>query len=79
MLCCYSNQADLRMIAQMGVKAKKDSYESKLAVKQRFRAVGWMAVAAVRIRGLEREWRGVRNLGEGLKRARGEGIDGRKK
>ena len=65
------------MIAQMGVKPKREDYEFKLAVRQRFRAAVFVVLAANRMKGLEREWRGVRKLGEGLKKMRGE-IEGRK-
>ena len=65
------------MIAQMGVTAKKESYESKLAARQRLRAVVWVVLAANRIQGLEREWRGVRRLGEGLRRMRERGVEGK--
>lgn len=67
-----SNQADLRMIQEMGVKAKRPSYESQLALRQRFRAAVYVVVAANRIKGLEKEWRRVRKMGEELRRARGE-------
>lgn len=65
------------MIAQMGVKPKREDYESKLAVRQRFRAAIFVVLATNRMRSLEREWRGVRKLGEGLKRMRGE-VESRK-
>lgn len=65
------------MIQEMGVKANRSSYESKLAVRQRFRAGVYAVLAANRIKSLEREWRGVRRMGEGLIRARGR-IEGRK-
>jgi Pericentrin-AKAP-450 domain of centrosomal targeting protein len=74
-----SNQADLRMIQEMGVKAKRSSYESQLALRQRFRATVYAVVAANRIQRLEREWRRMRKMGEGLRRARGEVEAGRKK
>lgn len=65
------------MIAQMGVEPKREDYESKLAVRQRFRAAVYVVVAANRMKGLEREWRRVRKLGEGLKKMRGE-VESRK-
>ena len=58
------------MIQEMGVKAPKSSYESKLALRQRFRAGVYAVVAANRMRCLERQWWGVKILGEGLRRAR---------
>jgi Pericentrin-AKAP-450 domain of centrosomal targeting protein len=62
------------MIAEMGVKAPKSSYESKLAARQRFRAGVFAVIAANRMRTLEREWRGVKRMGDGLRRKR-EGIE----
>lgn len=55
----------------MGVKPPpKESYEAKLASKQRLRAVVLVVMAAKRMQGLEREWRGIRRLGGELRRVR---------
>lgn len=59
------------MIDQMGVKARKSSYERKPKSRQRFRTAVYVIIAANRMKTLEREWRGIKRIGDGLRRTRG--------
>ena len=56
------------MIRQMGVRTDYASDRDRLVLRQRFRAGVWVVVAAIRLGALEKEWRGMRRMGEGLKR-----------
>jgi Pericentrin-AKAP-450 domain of centrosomal targeting protein len=73
----HSNQADLRMLSQLGVTPKRGDYAERVAVRQRFRAAVFVVVAAKRMERLERGWRGVRRLGvrvEGVRRRVAAGV-----
>ncbi|KAH8693003.1 putative spindle-pole body protein [Talaromyces proteolyticus] len=66
------NEADLRMIAQMGIKAPESS---KLHdARRKLRTAGLMVVATIRMQRMTQEWRWARKVGEGLHRAKNELI-----
>ncbi|KAL4810084.1 hypothetical protein BDV18DRAFT_52822 [Aspergillus unguis] len=64
------NEADLRMVADMGVKARgRDTARSPTA---KLKTAVSMVKAIVRMQRLGREWKKTTKLGEGLKRAKNE-------
>ncbi|KAL1967585.1 hypothetical protein VTN77DRAFT_3100 [Rasamsonia byssochlamydoides] len=64
------NEADLRMIAQMGVKApeRKKLHDARRKLK----TAGLAIIATVRMQRMSEEWSKARKLGEGLRRAKSE-------
>lgn len=65
-----SNQADIRLIKQMGVKSPKPSYVSTAEPGQKLRAGINVVLAMVRMKKAGRKWAKIRELGEGGKRGR---------
>ncbi|CRG85665.1 Putative leucine-rich repeat-containing protein DDB_G0290503 [Talaromyces islandicus] len=64
------NEADLRMIAQMGIKAPESG---KLHdARRKFKTAGLLVVAIIRMQRMSQEWCKTRKIGEGLQRAKTE-------
>ena len=70
-LYLHSNDVDLRMVAEMGVKPY-DSSESTQATRRRFKCAIATVMATVRMRRMACEWKKTKELGEDLKRAKNE-------
>lgn len=71
------NQADLRMVAEMGIKpheSNKDLQNPRQKLKRTISTV----IAAIRIQRMAREWKKTRELGENLKRAKDEVLKRRR-
>lgn len=66
----HSNEADLRMISEMGVQAR-DRKPSRTP-RHKLRSAVSLVVAAVRMQRMGQEWSKAKKLGEGLKRAKSE-------
>ena len=64
------NEADIRMIRQMGVKAKRSSYETKLAPVNKLRAGIQTVIALARMSKMAQRWSGMKKMGDGLRKAR---------
>ncbi|OJJ51403.1 hypothetical protein ASPZODRAFT_379486 [Penicilliopsis zonata CBS 506.65] len=64
------NEADLRMIAEMGVKARSPDHSR--TPRHKFKTAISMVVATVRMQKMGREWKKTKKLSEGLKRAKNE-------
>ncbi|KAH8424006.1 putative spindle-pole body protein (Pcp1) [Aspergillus melleus] len=64
------NDADLRMISEMGVKPRDRSMLRE--PRQKLKTAISMVKAVVRMQRMSQEWKKTRKLGEGLKRAKGE-------
>ncbi|KAJ5386138.1 hypothetical protein N7509_008679 [Penicillium cosmopolitanum] len=64
------NEADLRLISEMGVQARDRT--STRTPRSKFRSAISMVVAAVRMQRMGQEWRRTKKIGEGLKRAKSE-------
>jgi len=54
----------------MGVEVDRRRYEKQLAPMQKFRAGVFVVMATLRMKKLEQQWRGVRQMGDELKGAR---------
>ena len=65
-----SNDADLRMISEMGVKPR-DRTQTR-SPRQKLKTAVSMVKAAVRMQRMGREWKKTKKLGEGLKRAKND-------
>lgn len=65
-----SNDADLRMISEMGVKPR-DRTQTR-SPRQKLKSAVSTVKAAVRMQRMGREWKKTKKLGEGLKRAKNE-------
>lgn len=65
-----SNEADLRMITEMGVPARDRT--TVHSPRRRLRSAISLVVASVRMQKMGQEWRRTKKLGEGLKRAKNE-------
>lgn len=66
----YSNDADLRMIAEMGVQSRGPN--PARTPRQKFKTAVSLVMATVRMQRMGREWKKAKKLGEGLKRAKNE-------
>lgn len=66
----HSNEADLRMITEMGVQGRERNQAQ--TPRQKLRSAISLVVATVRMQRMGQEWRRTMKLGEGLKRAKGE-------
>ncbi|KAJ6166483.1 hypothetical protein N7470_001930 [Penicillium chermesinum] len=66
------NEADLRMISEMGVQSRDRT--STRTPRSKFRSAISLVVASVRMQKMGQEWRRTKKLGEGLKRAKSEMI-----
>ncbi|CAL5870278.1 uncharacterized protein PFLUO_LOCUS4513 [Penicillium psychrofluorescens] len=64
------NEADLRMITDMGVQAR--DRKPVRTPRRKLRTAVSLVVAAVRMKRMGQEWRRTKKLGEGLKRAKSE-------
>ncbi|KAJ5751620.1 hypothetical protein N7520_008537 [Penicillium odoratum] len=64
------NEADLRMISEMGVSARDRN--TARSPRGKFRSAISLVVATVRMKKMGQEWRRTKKLGEGLKRAKSE-------
>ncbi|KAJ5235296.1 uncharacterized protein N7469_004464 [Penicillium citrinum] len=64
------NEADLRMISEMGVQA--GDRNPARTPRSKFRSAVSMVVAAVRMQRMGQDWRRTKKIGEGLKRAKSE-------
>ncbi|KAJ5523079.1 hypothetical protein N7513_012623 [Penicillium frequentans] len=64
------NEADLRMISEMGVHARDRT--SVRSPRGKLRSAISLVVATVRMKKMGQEWRRTKKLGEGLKRAKSE-------
>ncbi|RJE23453.1 spindle-pole body protein [Aspergillus sclerotialis] len=64
------NEADLRMVAEMGVKPR--DFSQTRTPRQKFRTAISLVRATVRMQRMSREWKKTKKLGEGLKRAKSE-------
>ncbi|KAJ5661313.1 uncharacterized protein N7484_000685 [Penicillium longicatenatum] len=64
------NEADLRMISEMGVHARDRA--SVHSPRGKFRSAISLVIATVRMKKMGQEWRRTKKLGEGLKRAKSE-------
>ncbi|KAJ5693023.1 hypothetical protein N7462_002446 [Penicillium macrosclerotiorum] len=64
------NEADLRMITEMGVQPR--GRNPTRTPRHKLRSAISMVVAAVRMQRMGQEWRVAKKLGEGLKRAKSE-------
>ncbi|KAJ6020652.1 hypothetical protein N7540_006156 [Penicillium herquei] len=64
------NEADLRMINEMGVRAR-DRNPTRTPLGK-FRTAISLVIAATRMKKMGQEWRKTKKLGEGLKRAKSE-------
>ncbi|KAL9111115.1 MAG: hypothetical protein Q9227_004378 [Pyrenula ochraceoflavens] len=64
------NEADIKMIRQMGVKARRSSYETKLSPVSKLRAGVQTVIAIARMQKMAQQWVPIRKLGEGLRKAR---------
>lgn len=69
-LSTHSNDADLKMIAEMGVRPPLN--REKLPPRQKLRSVVYMVMASVRMQRLKWEWGQVRKVGDGLRKAKGD-------
>jgi hypothetical protein len=58
------NGIDLKMLRELGVRVSKDT----LSPRQKFRAGVFAVIATIKIRNQEQHWRGVKALGEELRR-----------
>ncbi|KAH1661553.1 hypothetical protein KXX15_001140 [Aspergillus fumigatus] len=70
------NEADLRMINEMGVKPLDRTYFR--TPRQKLKAAISMILATVRMQRKSREWSKTKKLGEGLKRAKNEVLKKRR-
>ena len=59
----HSNELDLRILREMGVDVDRRKYEKPLSPASKFRAGALVVIAAIRLRKLEEQWRGVREMG----------------
>ncbi|CAG7925917.1 unnamed protein product [Penicillium olsonii] len=66
------NDADLRMISEMGVQARDRA--SVRTPRQKLRTAISLVRAAVRMKKMSSDWKRTKKLGEGLKRAKSEMI-----
>jgi len=66
----YSNEADLKMIAEMGVKPPSRKHRRK--PMEKLRSAIFVVKGIVRMQRMSREWGKARKLGEGLKKAKSE-------
>ncbi|KAJ5574175.1 uncharacterized protein N7459_008602 [Penicillium hispanicum] len=64
------NEADLRMITEMGVQARDRT--AVRSPRRKLRSAISLVVASVRMQKMGQEWRRTKKLGEGLKRAKNE-------
>ncbi|KAJ5103738.1 hypothetical protein N7532_004267 [Penicillium argentinense] len=64
------NEADLRMISEMGVQSRDRN--NVRTPRSKFRSAISMVVATVRMQRMGKEWRRTKKIGEGLKRAKSE-------
>ncbi|KAI9929224.1 hypothetical protein ASPWEDRAFT_149861 [Aspergillus wentii DTO 134E9] len=64
------NEADLRMISEMGVKSRDRSQVR--TPRQKLRSAVSMVMATVRMQRMGREWKKTKKLGENLKRVKNE-------
>ena len=65
----YSNDADLRMVEEMGVEVH-DSSKDPRTPRRKFKCAIATVTAVVRMSKMAREWRMARELGEDLRRAK---------
>ncbi|EAW09522.1 putative spindle-pole body protein (Pcp1) [Aspergillus clavatus NRRL 1] len=70
------NEADLRMISEMGVKPRDRSHFR--TPRQKLKTAVSLVLATVRMQRKSREWSRTKKLGEGLKRAKSEVLKKRK-
>ena len=74
----YSDTHDLKILRQVGIHVpSKTRHGERLAPVQKLRAGVFAVMATIRMRKLEQQWRGVRMLGDELKRLR-SATEGRK-
>jgi chromosome segregation ATPase len=64
MLTSHRNGIDLKLLRELGVRVSKNA----LSPRQKFRAGVFAVIASVRMRSQEQHWRGVKALGEELRR-----------
>jgi hypothetical protein len=64
LLISCRNGVDLKLLRGLGVRVSK----STLSPRQKFRAGVFAVIAAVKMRHQEQHWRGVKALGEELRR-----------
>lgn len=76
-LLLHSNEADLRLISEMGVyppEERKPLHDARRKLRTSVLAV----LATVRMQNQSQEWRKLRQIGEGLRRAKGEVLQRRR-
>ena len=64
LLTSHRNGIDLKLLRELGVRVSKNV----LSPRQKFRAGVFAVIAAMRMRSQEQHWRGVKALGEELRR-----------
>jgi hypothetical protein len=69
----FSNETDLKMIANMGVKPREAKKKTP-NLRRKLRTVALTVMASVRMRKLSQEWSKVRKVGDSLKKAKVETL-----
>lgn len=72
----HSNEADLKMIAELGVYAP--GIKQRFNPRRKFKAAIAATISIVRMQKLSAEWSKTRKLREGLSKAKGEVLKRRK-
>ena len=68
-LISHRNGIDLKLLRELGVRVSKNT----LSPRQKFRAGVFVVIAAVKMSNQEQHWRGVKALGEELRRQKNRG------